>query len=624
MRKLAKLFPWLVAALAVVYLVYYSQKSHPTGGREQFNLEAYAQLPVIDGGRFKPIDTVARMDLLIISGKQTFLEEREKRGDKYEVRQPAIKWLLDAMTCSLDGGAFRGPAMEHKVFKIENDDVLNLLGLTPRSGFRYALNEFRKDGIERLMKKAKELEDTKDKKSFDLYDAKVVELSNHLALFQQMAFLKAPLMVMPPAGDKETWYPLEPFMPPEMGLEDLKRIPSAFLHYALLRTYAENDPESFNKILQQANQVLGRDLPPAARHAGFEMFYNHFEPFFNAAVLYVFAFVLGCLSWMGWFRPLNRAAFALAAIAFAIHLFGLIARMVIQDRPFVVVTNLYSSAIFIGWGCVGVCLFIELFYRNSIALVVGSATAGISAGIIAHYLSLSGDTMEMMQAVLDTNIWLATHVTTVTLGYTATVFAGFLGIAYIFLGVFTPFLNRKLDDIFATDETAAGLFRGEQLGSAISKMTYGVLCFALLLSFVGTVLGGIWADQSWGRFWGWDPKENGALLIVIWNAIILHARWGGMVKGRGIATLAVAGNVVTSWSWFGTNLLGVGLHAYGGGGPLSTAVVWLFIFVGSQALIIGLGCIPLKYWLSYMPTPPAGPSNTTTKTSQMSSVAVPS
>ena len=79
----------------------------------------------------------------------------------------------------------------------------------------------------------------------------------------------------------------------------------------------------------------------------------------------------------------------------------------------------------------------------------------------------------------------------------------------------------------------------------LAKMIYGVVCFATLLSFVGTVLGGIWADQSWGRFWGWDPKENGALLIVIWNALILHARWGGLVKQRGMAVLAVVGNIVT-------------------------------------------------------------------------------
>ena len=90
-------------------------------------------------------------------------------------------------------------------------------------------------------------------------------------------------------------------------------------------------------------------------------------------------------------------------------------------------------------------------------------------------------------------------------------------------------------------------------------MVYGIVCFATLFSFVGTILGGIWADQSWGRFWGWDPKENGALLIVIWNAIILHARWGGLVRERGLMDLAVFGNIVTSFSWFGVNMLGVGL-----------------------------------------------------------------
>jgi cytochrome c nitrite reductase small subunit len=114
-------------------------------------------------------------------------------------------------------------------------------------------------------------------------------------------------------------------------------------------------------------------------------------------------------------------------------------------------------------------------------------------------------------------------------------------------------------------------------------MVYGVVCFALLLSFVGTVLGGIWADQSWGRFWGWDPKENGAALVVLINAIILHARWGGFIRQRGIMVLAVAGNIVTAWSWFGTNMLGVGLHSYG---FMDSAVFWLMAFVVTQLLIM--------------------------------------
>jgi hypothetical protein len=111
---------------------------------------------------------------------------------------------------------------------------------------------------------------------------------------------------------------------------------------------------------------------------------------------------------------------------------------------------------------------------------------------------------------------------------------------------------------------------------------------APLASFVGTVLGGIWADQSWGRFWGWDPKENGALLIVIWNAMILHARWGGMIRERGMMVMAVFGNIVTSWSWFGTNMLGIGLHSYG---FTDAAFFWLSTFMLSQLLFMALGLI---------------------------------
>jgi hypothetical protein len=108
----------------------------------------------------------------------------------------------------------------------------------------------------------------------------------------------------------------------------------------------------------------------------------------------------------------------------------------------------------------------------------------------------------------------------------------------------------------------------------------------MLFSFVGTILGGIWADQSWGRFWGWDPKENGAVLIVLWNALILHARWGGLVKDKGIALLAIFGNIITSWSWFGTNMLGIGLHSYG---FMGQAFVVLTIFVLSQIALIFAG-----------------------------------
>ena len=137
-------------------------------------------------------------------------------------------------------------------------------------------------------------------------------------------------------------------------------------------------------------------------------------------------------------------------------------------------------------------------------------------------------------------------------------------------------------------------------------MTYGTVCFALLFSFFGTVLGGLWADDSWGRFWGWDPKENGALIIVLWNALILHARWDGMARGRGVAILSVLGNIVVTWSFFGVNELGVGLHSYG---FTEGRLRYIGMFALAHVVIAAIGSLPTSAWMSYRaednrPTPP--------------------
>jgi cytochrome c-type biogenesis protein CcsB len=323
--------------------------------------------------------------------------------------------------------------------------------------------------------------------------------------------------------------------------------------------------------------------------------------------LYVLVILLACFSWICWPEALIRSAFWLGILLLVVHTFAICMRIYLQGRP--PVTNLYSSAVFIGWGCVVLCLYIEYLFRNGLGSV-GAGLLGFATLIIAHHLSASGDTMEMMQAVLDTNFWLATHVTTVTLGYTATFVAGFIGLVYVILGLTTRLLNQKPADRLAeaaATGTVAGFaatsyYQNQTIGKTLSQILYGVVCFAMLLSFVGTVLGGIWADQSWGRFWGWDPKENGAILIVIMNALILHARWGGLVKDRGMAVLAMVGNMVTMWSWFGTNQLGIGLHAYGFNKALVLMCRYFWLV---QFCFILAGLIPLRYWRSFQTTLPA-------------------
>src|SRR5439155_20127231 len=205
------------------------------------------------------------------------------------------------------------------------------------------------------------------------------------------------------------------------------------------------------------------------------------------------------------------------------------------------------------------------------------AVAGYATLQIAYQLSSGGDTIAVLQAVLDTQFWLATHVVCITLGYAATYLAGLFGVLYVVCGFATPLLDKGLR---------------KELG----RIIYGITCFAILFSFFGTVLGGLWADDSWGRFWGWDPKENGALIIVLWNALILHARWDKLVGERGLAVLAIGGNIVTSWSFFGVNQLGIGLHSYG---FTSGVAVALDLFALSQFALIILGCLPTRLWWSF-------------------------
>jgi ABC-type transport system involved in cytochrome c biogenesis permease subunit len=255
---------------------------------------------------------------------------------------------------------------------------------------------------------------------------------------------------------------------------------------------------------------------------------------------------------------LRTVVWGTLAIAMAVHTIAILCRISITGRAPVI--NLYSSAVFIGWGAVLFGLVTERIFRYGTGNML-AASSGVMTLLVAYGLN-KGDTMPVLQAVLDTQFWLATHVISVTLGYVATLVAGTLGVGYLIAGWIGKD-PKALRDLY--------------------RCCYGAACFGILFSFVGTVLGGLWADDSWGRFWGWDPKENGALLIVIWNALILHARWDGMVAARGFATLAIVGNVVTAWSWFGTNELGIGLHSYG---FTSGVLMWLSLYVGSQLAFI--------------------------------------
>ncbi len=301
-----------------------------------------------------------------------------------------------------------------------------------------------------------------------------------------------------------------------------------------------------------------------ASEAGF----SRLQAFYWLLQAYFLALLATLVYWVSGKESVRSKTAVGLWVLFGLHTAALLYRMWLHGRP--PVTNLYSSGIFVAWGGVALGVILERFWKNGIG-AAAAAICGFLSLLVAHNLGLSGeDNLESVRAVLDSNFWLATHVTIVTLGYSATFIAGLLGGIHLFLRAFKADYNGA---------------------DSVGRAAYGILAFATLASFIGTMLGGIWADQSWGRFWGWDPKENGAVLIVLWCAVCLHARWGALVRRDGLMQLLVFGNIVTAWSWFGTNLLGVGLHSYG---FTESGFFWLCLFIASQLAVIALGWLPAR------------------------------
>ncbi len=636
---LEKYFPLLVVLVLGGYLFSKAAPAKPSAGGVDY--AAIGRLPVLEGGRVMPFDALARTALQSISG---LTEVKNEHGD---VVASAVEWLAQVFD---NPDAHGGKAAEYKIFRIEHDQVLGVLELPRRPGFyRYSLKEIQEKEQKLLQEVRKSMRKREEQKPLDLYDAKLEELSRKVGQFNRLVLTAdedndrviRPIPPQTPDGEwmsltaldgiaaksipekdaeeifervrKEVWdkytrlygdlsniqgpgrqqieRETEQRLRSELRMEGRQRrrqiSPAAATFTAILDSARRDKGEFTAKFLDAYNseflqQVSDEDKFKNRLEA---KWLGQFAPFYHCEYLYLPMVIFTLVSWIVWMRPLSRAAFWLGLFAFAVHTLALILRMYVQGRP--PVTNLYASAVFIGWGAVGLALLLEWYYKNGVGSLV-AGTVGAATLQLAHFLGGSGDTMAMLVAVLDTNFWLATHVTTVTLGYTATLVAGMIAVVYIVRGVFTTTLD---------DATAKSL----------GQMMYGVLCFATLLSFVGTVLGGIWADYSWGRFWGWDPKENGAVLIVIWNALILHARWGGMVKVRGMAVLALFGNMVTAWSWFGTNQLGIGLHAYGFDNRLAAGCRWFWM---SQLALMGVGLIPREYWRSQPAKVAAAPAAT--------------
>jgi len=582
-------------------------------GDDAADFPAAGRLPVLHEGRLKPLDTVARNVLQLLSNKTTVTMPADGPSGDPRGRISASQWLLGTMA----GGEW---ATRAPVFRIDAKEVVDVFDLQRRPGHRYSYAELEpkradlRRQLDSLRKVPREEQSFEQRKlveleqklmTYDLvrfaYDAPPMpqlagedEAAREAFLGQVMRFMQAARMIeqnhppaaIPPAGGPATdtatgrWQALHPALVNALVAKMLAGRPGqpayqpnpALVPFAQLLEAVDREGAAFNAALNDYRSAAEKlpEFSAAAPRAAAEAWFNAFNPTDLAKWFYVAAAVVCFAGFLTGRADIGRFTWWLLAGTFVLHSFSLGMRIWLTGRPPVV--NLYSSAVFIGWACVLAGLLLERLHRLGIGNLVAAVAGGLTL-MVAYGLD-TGDTMHVLQAVLDTQFWLSTHVITVTLGYGATFLAGLFGTVSIVQG------------IWSQGTGTAGSPASREFQDRLYRMNYGVVCFALFFSFIGTVLGGLWADDSWGRFWGWDPKENGALMIVLWNAAVLHARWDKWIGPRGFALFTIGGNIITAWSWFGTNQLGIGLHSYG---FTSGVLLLLGTYVASQLLLVAAG-----------------------------------
>lgn len=309
-----------------------------------------------------------------------------------------------------------------------------------------------------------------------------------------------------------------------------------------------------------------------------EVHFNHFHPFAKAWWLYGLAFIAMLVSL--WFKRQNArwnlywSAIGLFVAGIGVQSYGFCLRMQIAGRP--PVTNMYESVVWVGFGIAAIALVFELLSRSRYYLLAAAPLSVMCLILVDSLPAVLDPSIAPLVPVLRDNFWLSIHVPTIALSYAS--FALALGLGHVALGnyLFAPNAKQRI--------------------KILSQLNYRVLQVGVLLLTAGIILGGIWAHFSWGRFWGWDPKETWALIALLCYLAPLHGRLVGWIGDFGISVASVVAFNAVLMAWYGVNfVLGTGLHSYGFG----TGGSELFIagLVGVDLLFVGIAAARHYGWL---------------------------
>ncbi|MEM9160068.1 MAG: cytochrome c biogenesis protein CcsA [Verrucomicrobiota bacterium] len=617
------LFPVLGVAILIGLTIYGYRGQYADS---EFNLVEFGKTPVQNEGRIQPMDSVARNSLLLIHGERS---AAFRDGE----RMLSIAWLAELL--------FTPEIADNRaVFRVPSQEVRSVLGRTARLGekqpnlFAKLFGRSGKDYLfsyqelsPHLSKIQRHANQAKRAKRIQRshFQREVIQLWSAVSTYQR---LKLTLRFGEAENQFQALLDLIEFVPrgktalenyesrKEYRKEDLNRIteigtiyqslieggqfqpiptdapegnwepignlltrlmdqrplhPSIPVYARLIDSYRSGNPENFNAALSELHLSIAEDERESIDQASLEYFQNRAAPFEVSTYGYAFAFLAALFSWRVWPKTLNYLAFSLLCTCFAFHTIGILQRAMVSDN--LPIYSQFATCIHSAWVVVMLGISCERIFKNNFGNAAGSL-AGFSLLIVAHQVAELGPTLSVVPFDYSSSGLLAAHILAITLGQAAGFFAGAAALAFLCIGLAT----RKL---------------GIQQNRQIAQMLFGITCFGTLFMFAGALLGGAWSDQTSGQFWTWDPKENGALMLVIWFAIAIHCRWAKLVNARGLAALSLAGSAVATWSWFGADMLSAGYQSEIG--PQNNLFP-LFIFVGIQ-LIASLVCMtPRRFW----------------------------
>ncbi len=322
----------------------------------------------------------------------------------------------------------------------------------------------------------------------------------------------------------------------------------------MLQSITENNYADADQILQGITSFqnkFGGDLIPSDTKRNIEILYNKVNPFKRVFPFYLtFGFLLLLILFINIFRqkPLSKivryAFYSVIILGFVMHTTGLIVRWYISGHaPW---SNGFESIVYVAWAV----MLAGLIFGRKYPMVVGTAAFLSGIALFVAHLSWMNPEITPLVPVLK-SYWLMVHVAIITASYGFIGLSSFLGVMVMILFVLRKKSNEEKVTQFIEQVTT------------INEMSATVGLYFLT---VGTFLGGVWANESWGRYWGWDPKETWALITVVIYSFIVHMRLIPSLKGIFNYNLAsILGFASVMMTYFGVNYYLSGLHSYGKG-----------------------------------------------------------